>query len=56
MRRPELWLALATIAGLLVMLLRDGALDLLGFALATAPLAYGALAWWRGRSRSAPGK
>lgn len=41
MKAREPWIGLAGIAGLVLMLLGDGPIDLLGFVIATGPLAFG---------------
>lgn len=52
MKGREPWLGLATIAGLMWMLLGDGLHDLAGLVLAVVPLAYGGVAWSRARRRA----
>lgn len=51
MRAWQPWFGLFAASGLVVMLLTDGWLDGLGFAIAAAPLAYGLGAWWSRRSQ-----
>lgn len=51
MSSREPWLGVASVLGLVVMLLADGMLDGLGLSLALAPLAYAGIAVWKARSR-----
>ncbi|HWB18217.1 MAG TPA: hypothetical protein VG538_17565 [Vicinamibacterales bacterium] len=51
MKSREPWLGLASAAGLVVMLIGDGALDVVGLLIAIAPLAYGLAATIRRRER-----
>lgn len=53
MRPWQPWFGLSSAVGLGVMLLGEGWLDALGFAVAVAPLAHGAVALWRHRPGSA---
>ncbi len=52
MKGREPWLGLATIAGLGILLLGEGAIDALGLGLAAVPLAYGLAKWRAGTKRA----
>lgn len=49
MKTWQPWFGLFAASGLVVMLLEEGWLDVLGFVMAAAPIAYGLVAWWRHR-------
>lgn len=55
MKAWQPWFGLLSASGLVVMLLREGVLDGLGFFIAASPLAYGAVAWLRHRHDSKRG-
>ncbi len=49
MKTWQPWFGLFAAAGLAVMLLGEGGLDVLGFVIAAAPVAYACFAWWQHR-------
>ncbi len=50
MKTWQPWFGLTAASGLVVMLLGEGVLDVVGFAIAAAPFAYGVISWWRHRA------